>query len=411
MADLPDLLATRISFSQAYNSTSDAVRIGTSKSKFRDEFLTFDTVNNWTIVQQAPGAAAPSVDGLLNGARYLKIPAGTVSGEETILISKQTFRGPVKVALGLSLSQRIANQEFYVELVEVDDEGNVVNDASFTATKSRQARNCAGIMFDGAVATTANYVIRGQGVSELVQTAVTTLTTLATGTTPNFMAAAQFEFLLQTDVLNMACRPVNSAAAATVIANRTDYVPNTDPRYAIRIRTKNLATVTATDFRIHFVRVLDAARLSVDFGVIGGVSSSAMAAPVNVVSGSVSFTNSTLAVTTTPTTAGSVQYVDSITNLAISATLTGASRDATATPTARKFIAYFAGSQASATDGCKIQHSTDGTTWYDSVTDTKVAGKTLRLEADVVGRYYRTIMINGTVAQTGMGVHSVFTKV
>ena len=294
--------ASLISFAgQAYNVNQDSYRVGTSKSRFKDDFFDFDIVNNWTVIQKPDGQTiAPLGD--TGGARYLNINSGILSGDETILLSKQFFRGPMKFACSVSLSQRIANQEFYIEMVEVDADGNVITDTTFPAPQFNNARNGAGLMWDGTTAANLKYQIRGAGISSLQSGSVAALTTAATGTTPNFSAAAQFEMLMQTDLVAMQARLVNSVTSSTSIISRTDYVPDASALYAIRIRCKNTGTpATATDFRIHFVRIIDAARFSVDFGMIGDAKSPMLGAPVNVltiptvtVSGSV--TNTPVAV-------------------------------------------------------------------------------------------------------------------
>lgn len=296
--------ASLISFAgQAYNANQDSYRVGTSKSRFKDDFFDFDIVNNWNVIQNPAGQViAPA--GAAGGARYLNINSGTNPGDETILLSRQFFRGPMKFACSVTLSQRIANQEFYIELVEVDADGNVITDATFPAPQFNDARNGAGLMWDGTVAANLKYQIRGAGISALQSASTPALTTAATGTTPDFAAAAQFEMLLQTDLAAMQARPVNSVAASTSIIARTDYVPDASALYAIRIRCKNTGTpATATDFRIHFVRIIDAARFSVDFGMIGDAKSPMLAAPVNILSApTLTVTLSSTSVTTTPTT-------------------------------------------------------------------------------------------------------------
>lgn len=268
------------------STPSGAVRVGTSKSKFRDDFLTFDTTDNWTVIQNPVGQVI-SVAGDSGGARYLNINSGTNSGDETILLSKQTFKMPLKLAIGMSLSQRIANQSFFLEIVEVDDNGNQVFDTSlFAAPTVKDSRNAASMIFNGTSTTNAAYALRAQGVSELVSGATSygAAHSVATGTTPNFNAAFQFEILAKTDLLCISSRAVNSAAVATAVVNRTDICPNPERSYAVRIRALNTGVpASATDFRIHFVRIVDASALSVDFSLIGGNNTDMMSAPVKIV--------------------------------------------------------------------------------------------------------------------------------
>ena len=51
------------------------------------------------------------------------------------------------------------------------------------------------------------------------------------------------------------------------VYKRSQYLPDTGKAYKIRIRAKNLGTApaSATDFRLHFVRILDTTRFTVDF--------------------------------------------------------------------------------------------------------------------------------------------------
>lgn len=267
---------------QAYNANSDNYRAGTSKSRFKDDFFNFDTTNNWRVIQN-PAGQLITVDGISGGSRYLNINTGLNSGDETILLSKQTFKPPVKFACAVSISQRIVNQEFYIELIGVDDNGNVVTESTFPSQTVNNALNAVGLLWDGATAANLKYALRAEGISELVSGSIAGQTTLASGTTPNFNATAQFEILLQTELTNITARLVNSAASGTQITNRTDYVPDTSLNYAVRIRVKNTGVpASASDFRVHFIRLIDAARLSVDFGMIGGTGMDMLAAPVKV---------------------------------------------------------------------------------------------------------------------------------
>lgn len=261
-------------------STSGAVLIGTAQEKLREDWPSIDPAE-WTLVQN--GGMTATCEGTANGARYLKIATGTAVGEY-ILQSVRKFKAPFKLVSSVSASQRIANQELHIEMVEVDATGALVTTTSPSASPSfNDARNGVGLIYDGTTATTAKYKLRGQGISEILSAAVTMGTTVATGSTPNFSSAIQVEQILMTEIYTSSYRAVNSAAAASPIVDRTDYVPDPDKLYAIRIRVKNLATVTTTDWRVHFIRVLDATRLSVDFGTIGGNLNDQLSAPVKII--------------------------------------------------------------------------------------------------------------------------------
>jgi len=283
-------LASALAAVQALPVTASGARlVGTVKEKFRDDFLTFIDGDKWDVIQAGAGQTL-SVDGLLAGSRYLKMTSGTTANAETIIRSKVTFGGPVKLAFSLTSSQSIANSECHIEMVEIDPvTGALITDTSvFTAPNFNNSRNGFGMVFDGASQNNAKIKVRGQGVSEYVSAAASigTSARTATGVTPNFQAPVIVELLMQTELASMNVRASDSPAVATNGLTRTSYVPNPDRFYCIQIRVKNLSTAPAsnTDWRIHFVRLLDATRLSVDFGMIGGSDAALLAPPVRVIS-------------------------------------------------------------------------------------------------------------------------------
>lgn len=283
-------LASALAAVQALPVTASGARlVGTVKEKFRDDFLTFIDGDKWDVIQAGAGQTL-SVDGLLAGSRYLKMTSGTTANAETIIRSKVTFSGPVKLSFSLTSSQSIANSECHIEMVEIDPvTGALITDTSvFTAPNFNNSRNGFGMVFDGVSQNNAKIKVRGQGVSEYVSVAASigTSARIATGVTPNFQAPVIVELLMQAELASMNVRAADSPAVATVGLTRTSYVPNPDRFYCIQIRVKNLSTAPAsnTDWRIHFVRLLDATRLSVDFGMIGGSDAALLAPPVRVIS-------------------------------------------------------------------------------------------------------------------------------
>ena len=95
-------------------------------TKFRDAFEAFDTTTRWNAVPIAPGDIVQA-DGNVAGASYLVISKDPLSeATETIIETLDSFTMPVRVAAGISLSQRINGQEFSLELVSTDDWPGVV---------------------------------------------------------------------------------------------------------------------------------------------------------------------------------------------------------------------------------------------------------------------------------------------
>jgi hypothetical protein len=256
--------------------------VGTAREKFRDAFLTYDTVNNWTTVASGSGMTI-SQAGAANGARYLNIASGTTINAETIITSKVLFRAPTSVVFGLSLSQRITNCDVFVEMVECDPSGVAITDATQASARFKDARNGASFQFTGTVATTQTVNVRQDGLSEVTATGTYT-TTVATGTGPNFIPAGLFEMTLRTRDIQFSSVAIDANAAKTAPLTRTMRVPNPDALYMLRIRVLNGGTAPAssTDVRIHSIVVLDDTRMTVDFGSVAGAANLLNAAPVQV---------------------------------------------------------------------------------------------------------------------------------
>jgi hypothetical protein len=119
----------------------------------------------------------------------------------------------------------------------------------------------------------------------------------------------------------------------------------------------------------------------------------------------------TSAPTTTVTISGSSPSINSetSTNLGAGATYTGSSRDGGSTAVNRTFAARFFADQAGT---CRIEHSTDGTTWRRATADTALAANgVVEFSLPVTVRYHRCILVNGGVAQGAVLVSSCYHKV
>lgn len=263
-----------------YDEVYDKLVVGTARDKFRDEFFSLDPAV-WETVQTGAGMTV-SVAGATSGSRYLNIASGTTINSETILQTRGSFLLPSKLAVGLSMSQRIANTEVYVELVGVNAAGVVETDSTFASPNVNNALNAVGFKFDSTNANNAIYTTRGFGTSELVSAPLGFSNTAATGTGPNFLAQSIFEISADIEEVFYAGRSIDSHNTQLNAVKRTQNTPDPTKRYKVRLRVKNLGTAPAssTDVRFHFVRVLDSARLTVDFSKLVGRSGLADALPV-----------------------------------------------------------------------------------------------------------------------------------
>lgn len=251
----------------SYDPIFGKTLVGTARDKFRDEFFSFDTVNNWDLIQTGSGQTV-TVDGIANGARYLNVATGITTSSETIIQSKNSFKLPLKLAFGLSMSQRIVNQEVFLELVSVDGSGNVETDSTFPSTNLNNATNAIGFKFDSTTAINAMYFTRGYGVSELITAGVSfVVSTAATGSSPNFIPAGVWELNGDMEEAVFNSRAIDSLGAVSALFKRTQNLPDPSKNYKIRFRIRNLAVAPAstTDVRLHFVRVLDTTRFTIDW--------------------------------------------------------------------------------------------------------------------------------------------------
>lgn len=258
------------------NSARNTV-VSTYLDKFRDDFY---DLSNWDVVQVGSGMSY-ELRGVANGSRFLAINSGTTSGEETILKAKSVFTVPFKVAFGASVtlssdtsgaatSGRQTNLLPIFEIVECDDDGNVVETGS-AQTYSGLVPNCMAMVFDGTTVTTQRLVLRSSGNSEWqAATAMGTYSsTIPSGSWPNYIQVGNQIMITNNEFANYLSERADTTTTGTNIKRNTSLIDPTK-KYTIRIRLKNNATVTPADFNIHMVRVMDASRVSIDFGLING---------------------------------------------------------------------------------------------------------------------------------------------
>ena len=92
----------------------------------------FSNLNNWDVIQGNNDTITN--EGNSSGASYIKISKSPLDeNTETVLLSKFIITGQLKASLGMSLSQRIAQQRFSFEFVECDAQGNLLNEVSAPA--------------------------------------------------------------------------------------------------------------------------------------------------------------------------------------------------------------------------------------------------------------------------------------
>lgn len=244
--------------------------IGTATDRFFDNFADFDTVNTWEQVQVGTGMV---ITGPIGGAAagsspYINIASGTDADQKTILLSRATFTPPFDLRYQITASQRIANNRFIIGFVQVDDNGAIVESTSITtAPEVLNARNAVVHQHDGTTATTAQLRVRaaGSALDTFANAFGTGFTTVATGTTPNFLTATMYGLTFEREKIN------SRAYGANIITNTGGQfgydrvLPNPTYKYKLIVIVENFGTspVSSTDWRLHLVNVMDATRLDV----------------------------------------------------------------------------------------------------------------------------------------------------
>jgi hypothetical protein len=269
-------LATEASMGAiAARTTSDgsAVLIGGTQKKYRREF------NDPTFADWDVSVGAGMTANATNGS--LVITTGTTINSTTSFTSKETFSAPFKAGFGFQISQKIANQEFYVEVVAVDKTDGYTPDETVVAAWR--------IAFaDSATTTIARYEVRNGGAAR-VQSANTT--TEATQTVP-----AIYEIVLESDEVWFHSRTADGSVARFTSYVKQTTAPDPNRRYRLRYRVVNLGTAPAssTTFTASHLTCIDYTELQAEITGGTGSISGAQAVPVYATGGSVAVTATTI---------------------------------------------------------------------------------------------------------------------
>lgn len=193
-----------------------ATSILSKLSKYRDDFngASLDT-SKWTITAQGAGQTVG-----LNGTGALAITTGTTANETATVVSKFSCKQGLELVFQLTLSQRIANQTFYVGIT--DSSGN----------------NLAYWQFDGTSATQAKYnsVSGGNGT---VSSAVTTQSTAASTILRNI--------IINPSIVRFGDWAINLQTPPTNVYARNDHIPDIENGYYVYVSVVNDSSPPATD--------------------------------------------------------------------------------------------------------------------------------------------------------------------
>jgi hypothetical protein len=277
------------------SANGDAHMVSGTRLRYRREF-TDPTLAAWDVVTGS-GHAVNVTGG------NLTVTTGTTINTETSLTTKQAFSVPFKAQFGFKISQKIANQDFFCELIACGPEGTSAVDETVVA-----AWRISGT--DSVTTTVARAEVRN-GQAARSQSANLTV---ATQTTDSI-----YEIVLDSDEVVFHNKGIDSSASKTVSYVRNSVAPDPNQQYKIRYRIANTGTAPAstTTFTAGFVTAVDYTEIMVELTGGPGSTLASASLPVNITGGSVSLTQTT------------IQASSTVTGTAVAKVLAAASTNAT----------------------------------------------------------------------------------
>jgi len=229
-----------------------AALVQTVSAKFRESFP-------GSAVRDGVWDSSVGTGGSLSVASgQLTMASGTTADSVTSVTGKQSFTVPFRFSVGLTLSQRIANQSFFVEVVSIGNDG------------LPDGLNQAAWVFDGTSATQAKYQVQVDGLAALTSAAVTVVTTAST---------TLFEIEPFADECWWHSTAVDSASNRTNSYRRQLRSPDPNALYEVRLRWVNGSTAPAssTNAVVSFTTVSDYAEITAEITAGRGQASGGQA--------------------------------------------------------------------------------------------------------------------------------------
>jgi hypothetical protein len=229
-----------------------AALVQTVSAKFRESFP-------GSAVRDGVWDTSVGTGGSLSVASgQLTMASGTTANSVTSVTGKQSFTVPFRLSVGLTLSQRIANQTFFVEVVSIGNDG------------LPDGLNQAAWVFDGTTATQAKYQVQAMGLTALASSAVTVVTTAST---------SLFEIEPFSDECWWHSSAVDSTGNRTNSYRRQLQSPDPNALYEVRLRWVNGGTAPAssTNAVVSFTTVSDYAEITAEITAGRGQASGGQA--------------------------------------------------------------------------------------------------------------------------------------
>lgn len=248
-----------------------------TKLRYRREF-TDPNLAAWDVVTGSGHAVSVTGGNLV-------VTTGTTINTETSLVTKQAFSPPFKAQFAFQISQKIANQDFFCELVAVNADGTL-DETSVAAWRISGT--------DSTTTTIARYETRN-GQPARLQSANLTVAAQT--------AQAIYEIILDSDEVSFHNKGINSSGAKTISAVVNSVSPDPNREYKIRYRIANTGTAPAstTTFTAGFVTAVDYSEIMVELTGGSGRTDGANQLPVTVTGGTVSVSSAALGASTSVT--------------------------------------------------------------------------------------------------------------
>jgi hypothetical protein len=367
-----------------YDPQDDMVKVKSVQKKFRDSFIgaAVDAAK-WDVTLGTGGVATVAAGALTFGS-------GTTINATHSLVTKETFTVPFRASIGMVLSQRVANQTFYVEAISVNP-----------LTGVPDGLHSCGFAFDGTVVTQGKYFVQNGALTPLISAAATMPTTAANSVYELEPYADEVWF--HGGVLDATTGRANSY-------RRHQQIPDPNATYKLRLRWLNGAIApTNTNAIVQFLACQDYAELTAEITAGRGQTVAGQAIGVAVVS--MPTTTVTGTVTANAASQDNIFYNDSIVAQAAGATVTGVMRDvAIAAAAVHRYSAFNAFAFADQAGTMRIECSNDNVTWRRMTVDTAVAANTpVILSVPVMTRYHRVVYVNGATIQTAFMLNTSYT--
>jgi len=369
-------------------STTVATPVRQAPQKYWDWSFADAVTNNvdtskGTVIRTGTGQTVNQTSG------NLVITAGTTANAETVIRSLDSWNGALTMWEATTLSQRIVNNNFFVELADVIGDGlayNIVNTTTVDVTKAAHgftaanvgqrmdlcALSSVGVPMEGVIAsipdantirfTVSGYPASGSGTLSLTGWNKIELNyTGTTATAVNFNTRRRgYQNTAVAATINTAASGhqasinVSGGVAALgdqvltsvgVLTNRNTWKlnvpePGVELYYQIRARNGTTNPASGTTWTIGMLRVEDYIAQQVEITSTRQQSSglslpvSVVSVPSTTVSGSVTATLAASAVRAGFIAGAGIWYDDSSATLTANSTFTGTSRDLTVTATA-----------------------------------------------------------------------------